>query len=382
LWEYKTSDTEKISIFFGGLNLVNSLSEADESLTVKEEHSVAESDFVKNMKKQDEEFDIYAKELKELRSKIVENLNKNGEIKEIDDLFEKDPPADLLEINPIMFVLHLPSSLQEISHQHDESTNVEDFFVVCDGEIMIIATVCKMNEFPSGVLDARNRIYSLLHSIVPSTRLIAPCIAPGGLVFIEKNESIPEAMLNQYVIIEHGSNETIADTLYDLYMDLSFELKNFFEASDLRSSIFKIGIAIRENESEILSNLNKFLRMGWKDFLKRRKLAETLKQQSAEILSNLSKYTSNCIELSEKANEIRDSRLENKLFDETYEKLGFDHYIQPFALNTDSLVRILEHTRNETSEYSTSTATIVSAIGGAVIGSVLTILFSYLIGVL
>jgi hypothetical protein len=70
------------------------------------------------------------------------------------------------------------------------------------------------------------------------------------------------------------------------------------------------------------------------------------------------------------------------LFEETYKRLSFDSYLQPFALNTDSLVRILEHTRDETGEYSTSSATIVSAIGGAIIGAALTILFSFLIGFL
>ena len=52
------------------------------------------------------------------------------------------------------------------------------------------------------------------------------------------------------------------------------------------------------------------------------------------------------------------------------------------SLNVEAIIRVIEHARNETNEYGTSTSTIVSAVGGAVIGSILTITFSYLIGIL
>ena len=74
------------------------------------------------------------------------------------------------------------------------------------------------------------------------------------------------------------------------------------------------------------------------------------------------------------------SELLNALIQRLYET---HKYTEPeLTVGIDSLMRVVEHVREEIGTYSVNFSTVVSALIGAVIGSVLTIIVSYWLGIL
>ena len=119
-------------------------------------------------------------------------------------MFDQNPPAFLREMNPIMFVLHIPYSIQEFGHHFVEKnkSRIEDFFVVYNGLFVIIATVCPLNEFSHGVYDVRSRIISILKPSIPIIETIAPFLTSGGIIYAKNIESVPKSVSRGFVLKE------------------------------------------------------------------------------------------------------------------------------------------------------------------------------------
>ena len=75
--------------------------------------------------------------------------------------------------------------------------------------------------------------------------------------------------------------------------------------------------------------------------------------------------------------------MHNKLFKDFVKQVNLDEYCRPReTLSIETSMRIIEHVCKELEVYSVSASTIISALLGAVIGSILTIIVSYSLGLL
>jgi hypothetical protein len=162
--------TQKLMIFFGGTQL-----KEREDKTAENETKIFTTEDIR-------------KEEEERLKKIVEVLNKSGDVTNIKQLFKE--PLDFA--NPIVFDIRVPLSLQKLRYESDAS-DVDYFTIVYDGYIMMVAAICPPNKRPWGVCDARDRFQEMLGA-VGEIKEVPPCLTHEALVFSQadlKNENYP-----------------------------------------------------------------------------------------------------------------------------------------------------------------------------------------------
>jgi hypothetical protein len=135
-------------------------------------------------------------------------------------------------------------------------------------------------------------------------------------------------------------------------------------------------------QSYLLSDLQRFVSSSWKHPLERRRIASKLQVNSAKILEELSVYSFFSGKLVIVIRDVDNYRSQNEEFSRFLKDVSMESFIELDSINIDSIMNIIEHSREEESSYSASAATILSAVGGAVVGSILTIVFSYVLGFL
>lgn len=251
------ADSQKLMVFLGGMNIVGpSLEEIETKLE-------GEKDPLKAT-------EIAEERVKELRVQIVEMLNKSGEVKNILDMFKKTPP--FTDFNPIVFVMHLPISLQKHAEslRMEDQAKVEDFFTVYDGKVVMIAATCSLNERIWGAYDIRDKLVAMMKSIVPKLETTPPCLTGEAIVFVNRPKAFSKDSSDIYLPI--GREKSIDDVFQHLYLRLHPEIEFFYEACELRKEATELAWKIDERETKLLLCLKEFLATTWWHPLKRKKL--------------------------------------------------------------------------------------------------------------
>lgn len=106
----KLTKNKKLMVFFGCMAIE------------KESEKNEENEEIRRM-----EYEDIQKEVLSLRTKLIEGLNKNREVRDVSDLFVKLPR--ILLFNPIVFKMHIPLSLQKTRYVFGKSfrAEIEDF---------------------------------------------------------------------------------------------------------------------------------------------------------------------------------------------------------------------------------------------------------------
>ena len=318
-------------------------------------------------------------EIKKLREQIVSMLNKSGEVKNIVDLFKEPPP--FVHFNPIVFEIRLPISLQKVAYLLEPNrAEVESFFVVFDGEIVVVSAVCSVEERPWGVYDVRDRLRTMLKIVVPDLEETPPCLTHQAIAIVHKPDEVKKAPNDVYV--QWRPKDKLVDTLRNLYASLTPDIQLFYYACSTCQETGDVADKTNEGQTKMLSYLKEFMKTTWMHPLKRKGIVGKSRICAVDILANLSEYSSLRSELKKQRAGIEERRAHRNLFDELMKKVNLDEYAEPETLDTESLIRVIEHARSETETYSSFVSTFVSTLVGAIIGSALTILISYLCGFL
>ncbi|MCW4017137.1 MAG: hypothetical protein NWF00_00400 [Candidatus Bathyarchaeota archaeon] len=305
-------------------------------------------------------------------------MNKRNEVREIRDYYEENSFNSRSEMNPIMFVFHLPHSIQNLGKTLPGHAKNEDFFCLYDGKLLFISGISPLDKQPWGVFDVRNEVIKIIETAVGEVDRIPPCLTFGGILYTKKAEILDN--LAKFNCLVKESDETVYDNLYDFHLDANLEFEIFYDTSKITQNINKSIAEVKKYESDLLFDLKMFLASTWKHPFERGKIANQLKLTSANILEKLSEYSSFLIEHREASKKVKDERAKNEIFDNFLKEVSIEHFMEPDSLNVDSVMHIIEHAREENASYSSSISTTLSAVGGAVIGSILTIVFSYLLG--
>jgi hypothetical protein len=282
-------------------------------------------------------------------------------------------------MNPVMFVFHLPSALQ--SSKMPDNTKVEDFFCMYSGKLLIIGSVNPLEGYPWGISDVRDRIIELIKTAIPDAVVVPPCLTFGGALYTRRIDSLESIAKFSFSVREVKEQEkSIYELFDDFYLDNYLELENYYSASRKAAEINNIVYTIKQYESELLLSLKKFVTSTWIHPIERWRTANELKVSSANLLESLSKYSSTTSELTDAKKKVKQDRANDELFNELLNCTNMDSAIEPDFVNVDSAMNVIEHAREENNAFGSSSATTISAIAGAVIGSILTIAFSYLLG--
>jgi hypothetical protein len=380
LVELKIGSSEKLIVFFGCMNIIDlELSKFEETFGKQIEVTI-ETDRLKAMEIQRAREKKEKEATHDLRVKIVDMLNKSGEIKEISDMFNEPfkEPSPFTDFNPILFVMHLPLSLQKMSLEERDAAEAEDFIIAYDGEIVMVGAVCSQEKQPWGVYDARDKLLTMLKTLKPEVEMTAPCLTHEGIVFLTNPPKTRKEPSDLYVKIDPEAE--IVDILRNLYVHLVHEIKSFYATCGIREAADKVVRELDQHRSEVLLGLWKFMATTWRHPLARAKLVGQMKKSTIQILEKLSDYSSLKRDLRDWISSIEESRAHNGLFNSYIEKIDLKEYTTPEEADSEALMRIIEHVRSETESYGSYVSTLLSALAGAIIGSALTLLTSYLLG--
>jgi len=329
--------------------------------------------------KQKEEPEDFTKICEKKRTKVIDTLNKSNILTNVSDLFVPCPSWVLF--NPIVADIHIPISLQK--EQYHEGASVEglpqDFKIIYDGTILVVATFCQFNRRPSGVYDVRDRFRDVL-STVCTFEEVPPCLTHQSVTLLDKKEAIWKSKWDVRIAVELSSD--FMDLARELYLELVDDMHQFYDCCEIADKLETWTSDIHTMESLLLDDLRKFLKTDWKEIRVRRRITVQSRNRMVEILDGLCKYSYDLQELDKAHKSLNDTMKHNPRLNELVRKIrALEEYTKPGKeMDINSSMRIVEHARLELETYSVNMSTMLSALAGAIIGSVLTLVATYFLG--
>jgi len=362
---------KKLIVFFGFL-LAKTKSENEDETKNKDETKNEERPAAPLYKASEE----WKAKVLSFRNTLVEGLNKSVEIKNLSDLFVKLPP--LFVFNPMVFKMHMPLSMQRMTYVIFEQlrAKTQDFEVVYDGAILMVAALCDLHEIPWGVFDIRDRLLTEVFKPITKVELIPPCLSSATVSFVLQDDKKKVKDMRGLVITVPKPRNS-KDLLRDLYKDVSYDLGRFMNVCIMRHEINKIIRKIPSQESKLFANLLKFLTADWKGIFEKRRIVRQCKIDMSKILKDVSIYTLKLNRLNQMQGKITEFAEERATLPaRVIRGIGLNYTRPSFLLDTGSVIKSVEHVRNEIEMYSLNTSTLFSALVGALIGSLITLIAS------
>lgn len=346
----KLVDGKKLVVYFGCFH-EDEPQEEDETRTItNEEHQ---------------------KIIQAYRTKIIEGFIKSEEARNVSDLYVK-PPADLL-FNPIVFTIHVPLSLQKPVYVAIEESRAltEDFECVFDGNLLLIADLVEIDKMSFGAFDVRDRVKTILQKIM-KVRSTPPCLYARPVSFITEKIQISKELPDNYVMIAKPMDSKIL--LRMLYDEFGFDLNEFYSLCYDRYDIDDRVEKLEAQVTRLLKKMSESSLTSWKQAFRRRGFAKERRKEMVGVLAELAEYQSRQSQLKRAFREFmsfyRQSSI-SKLLDLS----DLEFYGTPaLKLDVDLMTKTVEHVRSELEGYSRNTYTLLSALAGGVIGSIITLL--------
>jgi hypothetical protein len=313
----------------------------------------------------------YQKSVQAERTKIMEGFMKGEEARNVSDLYVKTPAA--LLFNPIVFTIHIPVSLQKVEYVLYEELRAvtEDFECVYDGNLLLIASLVEIDKIPYGVFDVRDRVKTILEKIM-KIRQIPPCLYAQPVSFVTEKTQISKEAPAQYVIITKPMDSKILLRVF--YDEFGDDLNEFYGLCYLSDHLDDHVEKVETQVNRLLKKMSESSLTGWKQAFRRRGFAKERRKEMVGILAGLAKYQSS---LSQLKREFRDFMMlcSQSSISKLLELSDFKHYGTPtLKLDVDLMTKTVEYVRSELEGYSSNTYTLLSALAGGIIGSVITLL--------
>jgi len=305
------------------------------------------------------------------RTKIIEGIMKSGEAQNVSDLYVKVPFGQLF--NPIIFTMHIPLSLQNPVYVVSEKINslTEDFECVFDGNLILIAGLVEVDKLPFGVFDVRDRVMEMLRKIV-KVKSIAPCLHARPISFVTENSQIPKNLALGYV--ETTKTMDLKILLRKLYDEVGYNLNDFYELCYASDEIDDRVVKIEALLGRLLKSMSESFLTSWKQTLTKRRFTKERRKDMINILDELTQYQLHRSGWKRLYLEFKAIGLQShvsKLIDDT----DLEFYGTPsLTVDIDLTTKAVDYVRSELEGYSRNWYTLLSALGGAILGSIITLL--------
>lgn len=345
-----------IAIYCGGLEVLSGLFEKLE--TYSEEEMI--------------------KKKEELRTRIIEILNQRAEITNIKDLFKKPPAVlEMGKFNPIIFDFRLPSSLQSsrkikwISEIWTFET--EEYQIIFDGRLLMIAAPCSLQERPTGIIDVRDKFIELLKPLSP--KRIVPCVTHHA--FVLTTSKVPTDRESKDVYIQIGSRVPLTDVIRDLYLTINVELDMFYYTCELRREIDYLKDVLVEAEESLFKALKDLEICRWWNILKKRQNLKRIKAYIIKILEKLAEYPTLMRRLQNNIKDLKRMMQEVEIFKVFMESNNWLEYTMTEPLETEAFTQAIEYAHREIEVHQVTTSEMKAALIGGLAGASATLLLSY-----
>lgn len=288
--------------------------------------------------------------------------------------YEKYP---IFSFEPIMFSYKMPIGLQE-SLSPVEYPN-EDFRIVWDGVIVLIAGTSPINKVPSGISDVAEKI----SSIVSEPRKII-CMRVGlglrkNIVFVP-DLGIKGARKWDF-LIDFGDPNDIDSNLKTLYLTLYSFANSLYDLGVHLDELWDFARELNEIQENIFKKINKYIRLSSWNVLAKNTLINDIEKMLVKAFTRYTEFTrSKDIYARSKHNALQGPLAWKEFVEvfrddlvETYESPSFNE--QMFHWTLDKVQGIFER-------FSLNRSNVIAGALGGVIVFVLTQVINYLIPVL
>lgn len=381
------SDWKLLKVYYGGLEIQRK-SKVENSAKVNEDSIGASKDhpeLVEIQRKSNAEKSAKAKE------DLIRILKNHSEISFIVDISseseamyhgmtvfeeESDPPYLFMIPTPLCFRLHLSEEFQHHAREDRElglvlETVIEDFIVLIDGNIMIVACECVSGKSEyGGFSDVKEKIIRIINDELKAIP-IPPYLCHTPLYVKNDKSSNPVDNKELYTISINGSNDRIEvlNSLYYAYFDLTHY---FYEASSRRLYTNELASKIYADRSRLYQLSGDIISINSWHFVRRLNTVTNIRNLVLEALKDIEEYSlmleSSQSDLEYISKELEKPRYKNlPLNDEVWKD-----YIIPDKVEMNSLTKLLEFVREDVKLFYLTTSAILAALLGGIIGGFLT----------
>lgn len=295
-------------------------------------------------------------------------------------LFESSTQKELREwLNPVIVSASLtPSSRKSteiVDAYQSGSQEIEKFSVVYDGRIVLYAAELDLRRPYNkwSLLDARDLFFEMMKDLHP---VIIPPTLAEGVILVSENRTAKWDELN----LPLRPDDTVKGILRRVYSQYHYELGTFYETCRIRTKAKDSSNLAERNRRNLLDLLGNYLDVGWAEIYTRYSMLSDMHRRGVALLKNISDF----LEYRDSANDSEESLKQlidrDKRFKKLMEIAHWSHYTHVESLDIEHAMRILEHVRSEAQSYLTSWSTYLAGLGGAVIGTVLTLILTHFLG--
>jgi hypothetical protein len=316
-------------------------------------------------------YEEYQKIIQADRTKIIEGFMKSGEAQNVSDLYTKLPTHQLF--NPIVFTMHLPFSLQKpiYAASYETSSVTEDFECVFDGDILLIAGLADIDKTPYGAFDVRDCVRTVLKKII-KVKLVPPTLHSRPISLVTKKAQVLEELDSEYfMVVKPADSKTLLRMIYD---EFGSDLGAFYEVCSMSSDIDDQLEKLDNQITQLLKKMGESSATSWRQAFRKRGFAQERRKEMVEVLTQLAKCQTNYNILKRTYRDFKMIFKESSV-SKLISLTDLKFYGTPtLRLDIDLVTKTVEYVRSELEGYSRNTYTLLSALTGGIIGSIITLL--------
>lgn len=323
-------------------------------LARKKDYSLDKDSLEKNMQ-----------EASQFRQKLLEALNKRGEVSEISDLQSNSSYSTsfasrfVFSFAPVFFKVRIPTVLQTW-HMGEM---IDSFYVVYDGVLLLLAGE---NQSSKGILsfpDVRDWFISVCESI-DEINSIPPNVSPASIFL----DSQPEKVGRSRVYIEAFKGKPIKEQMTSFYFALNSELSLFYFTCAMRQHIFEIKTQIAIAQQIIVEDLSTLVNRSIWRFRSRRCSRIEIKNLILNLFALITEYENAIISSEDSKRDLIRDMNEKPIFKNIMEATQWEFYTKPEPLDKEYTLKIIEHAQKELEVHQVSSSTIIAAVLGGLAG--------------
>jgi hypothetical protein len=273
-----------------------------------------------------------------------------------------------MPLSPIVVLLKLPRQVQSIRKKGEHGRVREDFVIVLDGELLLIAGLCSPGDYVAGFPDVRDRMIELLrHTCQPA--IVPPNVMGTHLCVLNGETPKPLRPSSKRCVLQMGHLSSVREAMQTVYATLYRELRRFYDARSIALSDVALARKISGGEYGLLKNLGEFNSTRVWQIWTRHRIGRALRRGIADLLLMLSTHRSHLEELSRERGMIETLLQENSDASDFVEHNFWKTLLSGEVTKADTTLAIIEHAQSEMQTSGIMSVTVWAAVVGAVVAS-------------
>ncbi len=332
--------------------------------------------------------DRTSRQTDEVRNRLMSSLRSQADITGMKDLFDSKVhyvvPSHRSGFQPIAFRMKVPLSIQKVAPAYTGlGYNVEEFRIVYDGSIMMVASEGKLGTLVNGFRNVHERLEQLLQGA--GIRVVSNITETLSTQFvlvrgrIRKEDFLQDTLAPDYVnYVQNVSELSLEEIIPDVFMDVHLSLEMLYDLILLKTKADLATAGINSKRDSLLLATKELQTRSWFRMMARRKNMKSITNLWTQIIDELVAHSDIGTQMSQVRSELEDYLPRDFMSRKLMASLRWDkRATTPLPLDEPSVLRVVDHVRDQFSAHIASSSAITAAIVGSVVTFILTTLLLF-----